>query len=123
AQLGVPGPRLHVAADELALLDEFRRRRPRQLSFALQLEKAIESDPAEDARVRVVSPPGPRLPNPFVGALPVAANVLPEGAEHPLGIAVEFLFAAHELRRGVDHFTVDVELKLVDRPVAHPNRS
>ncbi len=54
-----------------------------------------------------------RLPHPLIRALPVSTDVVAEAAEHSPHVAIERPTAANELRRGVDHFAVDVEGSVV----------
>src|ERR687898_285129 len=70
----------------------------------------------------VVRRPRSRLPDSFVRLLPVPADVLAEGAERPLRVAVECAARPHEMRYGVDHLSVHIELALPGCRVADPDR-
>ena len=87
----------------------------------MELEQSIVRGPAQDAGVGVVRRARPGLPDPIVRLLPVAAHVLTEGAEGPLGFAVERAARAHVVRDGVDDFPVDIELTPARGRVADPN--
>src|SRR5205085_4060428 len=53
AQRRIPGARLDLAADHLAVLRERIRGRLGQIPFPVQLQEAIQSRPAEQARVGI----------------------------------------------------------------------
>src|SRR5207302_5332190 len=118
AQSGVPGARLHLPANQFTVLGELRSRSTRQMTFAVQLEQPVERGPAEYAGVRVVPFARTRLPNPLIGPLPVPADELTEGAEHPARLAIEISLSTNELRRRVDDLAVHVELQLIHRGIA-----
>src|SRR4051812_10603565 len=72
--------------------------------------QAVESDPAEQARMRVVLALFPRLPDPVVWLSPMAADVIAEAPEHLLGLAIELLLPLRKMRHRFHDFAIDVEL-------------
>ncbi len=70
----------------------------------------------------VVRPASARLPDAFVRLVPMAADVFAEGAQHALGLPVERASLPHEVGHGIDHLAVHVQLELVGRRVADPDR-
>ena len=49
AQIGVPGARLHLPADRIAILGKLRRRRAGQVTFPMKFEESVQRRPAKHA--------------------------------------------------------------------------
>ncbi len=99
-----------------------RGRRVPEQAPVRELDQPVHRRPAERARVRVRPPAGAHFPEALVGLAPVPDDEVAEGDERLGGLAVESAAAPGELRGGVDHFAVDVELELVARSVPQAHR-
>src|SRR5438270_3502691 len=73
--------------------------------------------------MRVVLRPGARLPNAFVRLIPIVRDVLADVDQHLLRGPVEVVSVKRELRGGIHHFAVNIELHLVARGVADAYRA
>src|SRR5512146_251154 len=89
----------------------------------LQVYKAIEGDPAQQARVGVVLGSAAWLPDSLVRLVPVNGDVFAEIDKHLLRSTVESATGVRILRGGVDHLAVDIELKLASSCVPDANRT
>ena len=76
--------------------------------------RTVERDPSHDLRVREVAPPTAHFPDAFVRLLPNFLEVQKEGAlQRPSRVASREAGAARDVK-GVEHFTIDIELELSD---------
>src|SRR5438270_9254584 len=69
-----------------------------------------------------MSAPAARLPYTLVGSTPVVYHVVAKADEHLLHLAIEMATVIRVLRGGVNHLTIDIELKLITRAIADTNR-
>src|SRR6202008_3750861 len=84
-----------------------------------RLDRAVDRHPRHDLGVCEVTPAAAHLPDAVVGPLPHALDELDELAQRGPGLLVG---SEAELAAGVharEHLTVDVELELSRRRVAH----
>ena len=59
---------------------------------------------------------------PSSGLLPVPADVFAPAPQHPLGLPVQAAAGLHEVGHRIDHLAVHIELPLLHRQVADPDR-
>ena len=89
----------------------------------MQLEQAVQRRPAEHARVGEVPPLTAHFPDALVGLAPPFTDQLAQLDERLLCAAVEGTAAAHQVRGGADHLSVEIQLPLGGRLVADADRS
>ena len=87
-----------------------------------RLDGAIESDPRHHLGVGELGPLAPHLPDALVGMLPVAFEPFHHGLLDAPRVLVRLHPAESGLVHGVHDLAEHVELDLVGRPVADPDR-
>src|ERR1035441_9971730 len=73
--------------------------------------------------MRMVSASPSRLPDAFIGLIPIPGDIVSKADEGALHIAIQMPAVEGELRGCVHDFAIDVELQLVARGIADANRS
>ncbi len=122
SQLGIPGLLEHLGMDGVAQLSPALDR-----SIAAVLlhrpHRPVEGHPHHEPGVGEVPILAADLPQPLVRALPVRGEEVEQRQLDRPGEVVLGDAGLARLVQGVEHFAVDVELELLGRRVAHPDRS
>ena len=85
-------------------------------------DRAVKGDPRHDLGVGELAPAAADLPNPLIRLFPNRLKMLDEGALQRPGCGVRRKTHAPRLVQGIEHLAKHVELKLVSRGIAYPNR-
>src|SRR5688572_18501095 len=114
--------RLDFGMQGVALSAELRDRYVK-MSTVVGLQQAIESDPAHDLGMCVVTTAAAAFPDPVIGCAPPRADRSAQFDEVALRRAIERPSTREPDERGFDKLAICVQLKLLRSEVACPNRT
>src|SRR5271155_4884784 len=85
--------------------------------------RSIDRHPRHHLRVREIAARAAHLPDSLVRLLPARLEEIHQRALQPPGVVVALQVVLARDVQGIDHFAIDIELKLLMRGVANTHRS
>src|SRR5579859_94583 len=118
----VPGTILNLLSNPLTFTQKPLARYTAQHSFLVHGQEPVERRPAQQARMCIVSSSRARLPDAFVGLVPILCHVFSKPDQHALCGPVEFAAGLPISRARANHLAIDIELKLFTSIIADAYR-